>query len=128
MKRSALQWRVMRPPQRTSGATWSRTARILTILTRAGFRLSHAQAVRRKLGLSQSEFARLLVVPAATLRNWEQNRYSREPAVRALLRLIDHEPEAALRALRPPPERRRIRWQSVDPVMDVADAVGKWAG
>jgi putative transcriptional regulator len=63
----------------------------------------HAQAVRRKLGLSQSELARLLAVPVATLRNWEQNRYSIEPAVRTLLRLIDHEPEAALRALRRPP-------------------------
>jgi putative transcriptional regulator len=62
-----------------------------------------AQDVRRKLGMSQSEFARLLAVPVATLRNWEQNRYTIEPAVRTLLRLIDREPEAALRALRPPP-------------------------
>ena len=54
--------------------------------------LTDAVARRTALGLSQSEFARLLVVPAATLRNWEQNRYSCEPAVRILLRLIDHEP------------------------------------
>jgi putative transcriptional regulator len=36
------------------------------------------------------------------LRNWEQNRFVLEPAARTLLKLIDREPEAALRALRGP--------------------------
>ncbi|HET6306962.1 MAG TPA: helix-turn-helix domain-containing protein [Rhodopila sp.] len=61
-----------------------------------------AQAVRRKLGLTQSEFAELLGIPVATLRNWEQNRFVMEPAAQTLLKLIDREPEAALRALRDP--------------------------
>jgi putative transcriptional regulator len=61
-----------------------------------------AQAVRRKLGLTQPAFARLLGIPVATLRNWEQNRFAMEPAARTLLKLIDREPEAALRALRSP--------------------------
>ena len=61
------------------------------------------QDVRKKLGLTQTEFAALLAVPVATLRNWEQSRFTLEPAVRTLLKLIDREPEAALRALRQPP-------------------------
>lgn len=58
------------------------------------------QVVRKKLGMTQTQFAELLGVPVATLRNWEQGRYLLEPAVRALLRLIYREPEAALRGLR----------------------------
>lgn len=61
-----------------------------------------AQAVRKKLGLTQPDFARLLGVPVATLRNWEQNRFLMEPAAQTLLKLVDREPEAALRALRDP--------------------------
>ena len=63
-----------------------------------------AQDVRRKLGLSQTQFARLLQIPVATLRNWEQNRFLMEPAAQTLLKLIDREPEAALRALNDPPQ------------------------
>ena len=58
------------------------------------------QDVRKKLGLTQAAFARMLRVPVATLRNWEQNRFVMEPAAQTLLKLIDREPEAALRALR----------------------------
>jgi putative transcriptional regulator len=58
------------------------------------------QAVRKKLGMTQTEFAALLCIPSATLRNWEQNRFAMEPAAQTLLKLIDREPEAALRALR----------------------------
>jgi putative transcriptional regulator len=59
-----------------------------------------AQDVRKKLGLTQAAFARLLGIPVATLRNWEQNRFVMEPAAKTLLTLIEREPEAALRALR----------------------------
>jgi putative transcriptional regulator len=58
-----------------------------------------AKDVRKKLGLTQAAFARLLGIPVATLRNWEQNRFIMEPAAKTLLTLIDREPEAALRAL-----------------------------
>ena len=61
-----------------------------------------AQDVRRKLGFTQVAFAALLNIPVATLRNWEQNRFTVDPAAQTLLRLIDREPEAALRALRGP--------------------------
>ena len=50
--------------------------------------------VRRKVGLSQNQFATRIGVSVATLRNWEQGkRFPRGPA-RALLRIIDHAPEA----------------------------------
>jgi putative transcriptional regulator len=58
--------------------------------------------IRRRLGMSQREFANTLGVPVATLRNWEQNRVAMEPATIALMRILAREPEAALRALRRP--------------------------
>jgi putative transcriptional regulator len=60
--------------------------------------------IRKRLGLSQRQFADLLAIPIATLQNWEQNREQNrvimEPATRALMRILAHEPKAALRALR----------------------------
>jgi putative transcriptional regulator len=54
---------------------------------------------RKRLGMSQREFANTLGIPVATLRNWEQNRVAMEPAAIALMRILAREPEAALRAL-----------------------------
>ena len=56
--------------------------------------------IRKRLGMSQREFANTLGVPVATLRNWEQNRVAMEPATIVLMRILGREPEAALRALR----------------------------
>ncbi|MGZ9112800.1 MAG: helix-turn-helix domain-containing protein [Rhodoplanes sp.] len=56
--------------------------------------------VREKLGMTQAELATLLRVPLGTLRNWEQNRFSIDPAAQALLLVLYREPEAVLRALR----------------------------
>jgi putative transcriptional regulator len=56
--------------------------------------------IRKRLGLSQQAFADTLRIPVATLRNWEQNRVMMEPATIALMHILAHEPEAALRALR----------------------------
>jgi putative transcriptional regulator len=58
--------------------------------------------IRRRLGVTQEQFASLLSVPIATLRNWEQARVEPSPTARALLRILDREPEAALRALAAP--------------------------
>jgi putative transcriptional regulator len=59
-----------------------------------------ARRVRMRLGLSQSEFARRIAVPVATVRNWEQGKRAPQGPARALLRLIDRVPAAALAALR----------------------------
>lgn len=57
-------------------------------------------AIRRRTGLDQAQFARLFGIPIGTLRNWEQYRREPEGAARSLLYIIDHDPQAALRALR----------------------------
>ncbi len=61
---------------------------------------SWVRGVRHRLGLSQAEFARRIAVPVATVRNWEQGKRAPRGPARALLRLIDRAPEAALAALR----------------------------
>ena len=57
------------------------------------------RAVRERLGISQAAFARMFGVSVWTLRNWEQGRRRPEGPARALLRVIEREPEAARRAL-----------------------------
>ena len=56
-------------------------------------------AARKKLGLSQDKFAVAFGVSPATVRNWEQGRRHPDGPARVLLRVIDKEPEAVLRAL-----------------------------
>lgn len=58
-----------------------------------------ARSVRAKVGLSQTEFAQLIGVKVATLRNWEQHRRHPTGPAAALLTIVEKEPEAALRAL-----------------------------
>ncbi len=59
-----------------------------------------AKIVREKLGMSQEAFARALHIPVGTIRNWEQNRVTPDPAARALLAILYRRPDAinALRA------------------------------
>ena len=59
----------------------------------------YARRVRRRLGLTQVEFARRIQVPPETIRNWEQGKRCPTGAARALLRLLDRAPETALRVL-----------------------------
>jgi putative transcriptional regulator len=58
-----------------------------------------AKSIRAKVGLTQSEFAQLIGVKVATLRNWEQHRRQPTGAAAALLTIVEKEPDAALRAL-----------------------------
>jgi putative transcriptional regulator len=55
--------------------------------------------VRRRTGLPRSEFARRIGVPLAALRDWEEGKDAPRGAARALLRVIDRMPEAALTVL-----------------------------
>ncbi len=69
---------------------------------------SSPAVLRAHLGMTQVAFARLLRIPVATLRNWEQGRNAIDPAARSLLMLIARDPRgmlAALRALRQPSRR-----------------------
>ena len=56
--------------------------------------------IRKKLKVSQSQFARMIGVSAATLRNWEQGRTYPDGAARALLRVAAKRPDAILDALK----------------------------
>ena len=59
------------------------------------------KAIRQRLGLSQQEFARTFGLNVSALRDWEQQRRVPRGPARALLQIIDREPEAARRALAP---------------------------
>ncbi len=58
-----------------------------------------ARRVRRRLGFSQAEFAQRIDVSLDTIRNWEQGKRCPTGAAKALLKVLDKAPEAALTAL-----------------------------
>lgn len=58
-----------------------------------------ARRVRKRLGLSQAEFSERIDVSLQTIRNWEQGKRSPTGAAKALLKVLDKAPEAALAAL-----------------------------
>ncbi len=58
-----------------------------------------ARRVRKRLGLSQLEFSLRIDVPLETIRNWEQGKRRPTGAAKALLKVLDKAPEAALSAL-----------------------------
>lgn len=58
-----------------------------------------ARRVRKRLGLSQAEFSQRIDVSLDTIRNWEQGKRCPTGAAKALLKVLDKAPEAALAAL-----------------------------
>lgn len=58
-----------------------------------------AKAVREQIGLSQSEFARLMRVSVKTLQNWEQHRRNPTGPAAALLKIMSTAPDVALKSL-----------------------------
>ena len=63
------------------------------------FRPTDVRAVRAKLRASQAEFALMIGVSVATLRNWEQGRRKPDGPALALLRVAARNPGAVARAL-----------------------------
>ena len=57
------------------------------------------KAIRTKTGLSQAHFANVIGVSKRTLENWEQGRRQPTGPARALLKIVDADPEYALKAL-----------------------------
>jgi len=55
--------------------------------------------LRRRVRLTQLEFADRLGVPVETIRNWEQGKRSPRGPARALLAVIAHAPETVFAAL-----------------------------
>jgi putative transcriptional regulator len=58
------------------------------------------QKARKQLGLSQDQFATAFGVSASTLRKWEQGQRSPTGAAKTLLKIIELEPKAVVRALK----------------------------
>jgi putative transcriptional regulator len=58
------------------------------------------RAIRKKLKVTQKEFAARYHIPVATLRDWEQGRRVPDAPARALIAAIRAEPEAVRRALK----------------------------
>ena len=63
------------------------------------FKPADVRAIRDSLGKSQPEFAMMIGVSVATLRNWEQGRRVPDGPAQALLRVAAHNPEAVANAL-----------------------------
>ncbi len=57
------------------------------------------KAIREKVGLSQNRFAMLIGVSKRTLENWEQGRRHPTGPAKALLRILEADPEHAVRVL-----------------------------
>jgi putative transcriptional regulator len=74
-------------------------------LARLGLRRARVAAeidvrkIRASTGLSQPDFAELLSIEVATLRNWEQGRREPTGPARALLRAIQNNPIEVIKAL-----------------------------
>jgi len=68
-------------------------ARVTTV------RAEDVKAIRARLGKTQTEFALMIGVSPATLRNWEQGRRRPEGPARALLRVAARHPKAVEAAL-----------------------------
>jgi putative transcriptional regulator len=57
------------------------------------------KVIRKKLHVSQSEFALMIGVSKSTLQNWEQGRREPEGPARALLQVANKNPKAVFEAL-----------------------------
>ena len=60
---------------------------------------SEVRKARQRLGLSQDKFADAFGVSASALRKWEQGQRVPTGAAKTLLKVIEREPRAVLRAL-----------------------------
>ncbi|HEU0138194.1 MAG TPA: helix-turn-helix domain-containing protein [Bryobacteraceae bacterium] len=60
---------------------------------------SGVRTIREKTKLSQMEFASLIGVSVKTLQNWEQDRRRPTGPAAALLKIIAHEPQLAVKAI-----------------------------
>ena len=63
------------------------------------FKPADVRTIREPLGVTQAEFALMIGVSLATLRNWEQGRRVPDGPAQALLRVAAANPEAVAIAL-----------------------------
>ena len=59
----------------------------------------NVKRIRTRLGLSQESFAQTYGFALSAVRDWEQGRRQPERSARILLKVVEKEPEAVMRAL-----------------------------
>ena len=64
-------------------------------------RVPNVARIRAKLGLTQEEFAARFGLPLGTVRDWEQGAHRPDRAAQVLLRVIESNPDAVVRAIAP---------------------------
>jgi putative transcriptional regulator len=65
-------------------------------------RVPTVRALRKKLNLTQEEFAARFHLPLGTVRDWEQGAHRPDRAAQVLLTIIARDPDAVARALESP--------------------------
>ena len=68
-------------------------------LPRRELSMPNVRTIREQFGLSQAQMASFLNVSKRTLENWEQGRRSPTGPAQTLLRIMEREPRAVMRAL-----------------------------
>jgi putative transcriptional regulator len=63
-------------------------------------RVPTVRALRKKLNLTQEEFAARFHLPLGTVRDWEQGAHRPDKAAQVLLTVIERDPDAVARALK----------------------------
>lgn len=75
------------------------TAREAKVAPPPTYQAKRVQSVRKRLGLSQSVFAKALNVSLGTVRGWEQGERVPDGPSRRLLQVAEEHPEAVLESL-----------------------------
>jgi putative transcriptional regulator len=57
------------------------------------------KSIREKTGMSQQRFCATFGISVGTLRHWEQGLRAPRGAARVLLRVVDHNPKAVIKAI-----------------------------
>ena len=79
---------------------WAEGKKVPVRVTTVEVPMLDVRATRKRLGLSQAEFAARFGFQPATLRNWEQGRTRPDGPARVLLAVIARHPEAVEDAVR----------------------------
>jgi putative transcriptional regulator len=64
-------------------------------------RVPNLREIRTRLNLTQEAFAERFFLPLGTIRDWEQGKKYPDSAARVLLRVIEQNPEAVIKAMEP---------------------------
>jgi putative transcriptional regulator len=64
-------------------------------------RVPNIKGIRKRLRLTQQQFAEMFGLSLSVVRDWEQGRFIPDQAARTLLKVIDRNPEAVKQALAP---------------------------